>query len=241
MLDFLLVIPTMNEEKYIAEILKETEAMLKKIFSNYKIVIVDASSHKSTITLLKNLTKNNKDVELITGRKPYNKGGDVMYTFSRYDSKLYCFIDSDLAPSIEYLKQMLSYYSHKCDLTIGSRYADGAVVCRPKLRLFVSVLYNKLINIFFGDKIKDHQCGLKMFNRKALMIIKKFSQENHFAWDTESILICTYKGLKLCEMPIYWVERRGKKTSIRRLLNDTLVFIPAMMRMFYRFKVKDLT
>jgi glycosyltransferase involved in cell wall biosynthesis len=241
MLDFLLAIPTMNEKKYVAEILEETEAMLKRKFNNYKIVIVDASSEESEITLLKNLTKNNKNVELITGRNPSNKGSDVRYAFSRYDSKLYCFIDADLSPSIEYLKQMFGYFPYKCDLVIGSRYADKAVVQRPKLLLFASLSYNKLINIFFGDKVKDHQCGLKMFNRKALKIIKKFSQENHFAWDTEIILICTYKGLKLCEMPIYWVERRRQKTSIKKLVSDTLVFIPAMIRMFYRFKVKGIT
>jgi glycosyltransferase involved in cell wall biosynthesis len=238
MLEFLLVIPTINEDKYLSEILGPLRRVLKNRFKNYRMVIIDGSTDERIKTFLRGIAASSNDTDVILGREPHNKGADIMYAFSRYEAKRYCFVDADLAPSIKFIAHMLSGAFDSCDLVMGSRYAETSLVHRPKLRLFVSLAYNRMVNLIFSDGIKDHQCGLKMFDRKALEAVRAYSIERHFAWDTEAILACMYKNLKICEMPMEWTERRSRKTNMKRLVGDTLIFTPALLRMFYRFRVK---
>lgn len=238
MLDFLLVIPSMNENKYIKEIVAPLERILESRYSNYRIVIVDASRDEGVKTLLRSIGKNNKRVDIVLERRPHGKGADIMYGFSMYDASRYCFIDADLKPSLEYLRQMLGEEFDGCDCIAGSRYADMGLVRRPRLRLYVSLAYNRMINLLFDERIRDHQCGMKLFSRRAFKQIERLSEEKHFAWDTEVLLICARKNLKICEMPVGWVERRSKHTNMSRLIGDTAIFVPAILRLFYRFRLK---
>jgi len=236
----LLVIPTINEDKYVSEILGPLRRVLKRRFKNYRIVIIDGSTDSRIKALLKGIAASSKDVDVILNREPHNKGADIMHAFSGYESKRYCFIDADLAPSMKFFAHMLGSEFSDYDLVVGSRYADISLVKRPKLRLCVSLSYNKMVNLLFNDGIKDHQCGLKMFNRKAFEAVKSYSIERHFAWDTEAILICVYKGFRVYEMPMVWAERRSRNTNMKRLVGDTLIFFPALFRMFYRFRIKKI-
>ena len=237
MLEFLLVIPTFNEEEYIKEILDKAAKVLGPIFRDYHIVVVDASSTDGTELIVKRMMKQDRRLSLIRRIKRGQRGSDVMYGMSRYDAKLYCYVDVDLAPSLVHLKNMIALTKEGYDVVLGSRYIDSGLLHRPPLRLAVSKAYNLMINILFGDKVRDHQIGFRIFDRKAFGLMRKSCREAHWAWDTEAILLAHYNHLRICEVPVRWVERRSERTSIRRLLKDVGIFIPSMARMFYRFRI----
>lgn len=237
MLDFLLVIPTLNEEKYMKEMLDKATKVLGLLFKNYLIVVVDASSTDRTELVVKQAIKANPRLQFIKRKKRGQRGSDVMYGMSRYDAKLYCYVDVDLAPSLVHLKNLIALNKEGYDVVLGSRYIDSGLLHRPPLRLAVSKAYNLMINILFGDKVRDHQIGFRIFDRKAFSLIRRSYREAHWAWDTEVILLAHYNHLKICEVPVRWIERRSERTGIRRLLRDVGIFIPSMARMFYRFRI----
>lgn len=237
--DFVMVIATLNEQKYIEGLIKSSNKLLSHMFKNYIIVVIDESSTDNTVKIVKKIMKKNKSVNLIENRVAASRGLDVRYAMSKYDSKLYFYIDADLEPTLIYLKDAINSYNKGCEYVTGSRYVDESLLKRPPLRKFVSKTYNRLINIIFGDKILDHQCGFKLFGKKAFKIMEKVSTERHWMWDTEINLIMTYNKINICEIPIKWVERRGNKTSIRRLINDIWTSSLGIIRLFYRFRIRD--
>jgi len=238
MLDFVMVIPTLNEQKYIGALVDTSNKLLRTMFKSYMIVVVDESSTDNTIKIMKSIMKENKSVNLIGNRTPASRGLDVRYAMSKYDSKLYFCIDADLEPTVKYLKDAVKAYNSGCEYVTGSRYINEKLVKRPPLRKLVSKSYNKLINIIFNDKVRDHQCGFKLFSKKAFKIAESASKERHWMWDTEVNLIMSYSDLKICEIPIEWTERRGNRTPIRRLLTDICTSIPGIFVLFYRFRIK---
>lgn len=237
MLDFLLVIPTLNEDRYVAEILKPLRSILKKKFKRYKIVIADNGSRESVKRFLKKMVKGSGDVDLMLDLEPNSKGAAIMSAFSRYDSRWYCFIDADMKSCLKYFEKMLGNDYRKYDLIMGSRYAGMKPVHKSRMRLFASLSYNRLMNLIFDEQVKDHQFGLKIFSRQAIGLVKKFSKEKRFAWDSEAIIICTYKKLRLCEVPLYWAEERSANSDIKKLIRYTSGMAPAVLRMFYRYRI----
>ncbi len=238
MLDFLLVIPTRNEEKYIMEVVKKADHILSRHYIHYKIVVADGSSQDGTVGLVKKAMRQMPSLDLMANGESMERGTRIMRSFSKYNSKFYCSLDADMAPSLGALDDILEREIGKYDAVIGSRYAKPHLTIRPKLRMFVSRAYNSTVNILFHDGIMDHQCGLKIFDFKALGELKAHSRERHWAWDTEAILIVRRAGLKMHEVPVYWIERRNKKIDIRRLLVDIVIFLPAIARMYYNINFK---
>lgn len=240
MLDFVLVIPARNESEYISDIVLKADKSLSRFLNNYKIVVVDASSEDETVEMVKSIAKKNHRVEVLTGREPGAKGADIMYGFSRYDSELYGFIDSDIVSALDSLGDLLKYRK-EYDVVIGSRYIGPQLPNRPKLRLYISLTYNALLSLLFDDKIHDHQCGFKLFSKKAVRLISKYSVESHWPWDTEALLICRCGGLKIMERRINWREVRSRKgnANIKRAISDVYLFIIPMFRMIYRFRVRN--
>lgn len=238
MLDFVMVIPTLNEERYIGEMLIAANRQLSKAFRSYKIVVVDESSKDKTAEIVRKFIKAHRSVALISGRKPGNRGFDVKYGMSKYEAKAYFFIDADLKPSLPYLGNAMRHLGKGCEVVTGSKYANESMARRPPLRTAVSKSYNLIVNLLFGDSILDHQCGFKLFSSKAFKIIKKASKERHWVWDTEVLLIARYNGLKVCEMPILMKERKwAKRTPLKRLFKDIAEFTSGLAKMFYRFRI----
>lgn len=238
MLDLLLVIPTLNEEKYIKEIIIKCDNTVKRSFHNYRIAIADGGSHDLTQSIVESLGSR-YPIDFVSAAMRNERGSRILYTMSKYRSRLYFFVDADLAPSMTHFKEAVDASRKGYNLVLGSRYKDKRMVKRPILRKIVSRSYNKMINILFSDNIIDHQCGFRLFDSGTFKVIKEYSREKHSAWDTEMILIAISNKLRIKEIPIKWTERRSKHTSIKRLVGDVSVFIPSLVRMLYRFKLKN--
>ena len=110
MLDFVLVIPTLNEEGYIEEMVVNADRALRQWFRSYRIVVVDESSRDQTTSKVRKLMRRYKSLRLIEGRTPGNRGRDVQHGMSKFVSKLYFYIDADLTPTLPYIPAIIKEY-----------------------------------------------------------------------------------------------------------------------------------
>ena len=78
---------------------------------------------------------------------------------------------------------------------------------------------------------------VQALSRKAFKIINRKSVEKHWLWDVEALLIAHYNNMQVCEVPIRTVERRSKRTPIKRLLGDIAIHAPGIWRLFYRYRI----
>lgn len=238
MLDFLMVLPTFNEADNIGGMLESTSNELKKMFKNYRIVVVDESSVDNTVSIVKSLRKRLKNVDLISGRVPKSRGLDVRYAMSRYDSRMYFYMDTDLKDSVPCIKDAVRYCRDGYNLVIGSKYAKGAVLRRPEIRNIMSKPYNLIIRLLFSDGVLDHQGGFKLMDRKAFSMMRRKSIERHWLWDTEVILLARYNNMRIKEMPMKVIDRRARPASILWIFINSCIFAVGIAGFFYRFRIK---
>lgn len=60
------------------------------------------------------------------------------------------------------------------------------------------------------------------------------AKSDSWFWDTEVIVLAKKLGFKVTEIPIYWTEKKGPKTPIKRLMRDVWLHGTGMLRLFYR-------
>lgn len=203
--DLSIIIPTYNEETRILKTLKAyTSFFDKKLRCEY--IVADQSSDK-TREIVRNFMKSHKNVHLLAlpGR---GKGGAVIKAFKVAKGNLLGFTDADNATSPEeyykLLKQLDGY-----DAVIGSRALSRSNVVKyntsPFRKLGGVVLGLIFVRIMFGLKIKDSQCGAKIFRReKVLKIVPKMRIKNS-VFDVELLWRFGKLG-KINEVPIKWVD-----------------------------------
>lgn len=79
----------------------------------------------------------------------------------------------------------------------------------------------KLISFFLKIKIKDTQCGYKLYRKKDAIKIFKKMKSHGFEHDIEVVLICRKLDIKIQELPVNWVHKSGSKVN---LFKDILKF-----------------
>ncbi len=175
-----------------------------------------------------------KDVPTIifqTDAKRHGRGWALRKLWSHIDADYYAFSDADFSAAPSFLVEAIRQAQRGSDIVVGSRYVPGSTVNRPPVRHAVSRMYNRLVRLIFRDGIFDHQCGLKVFSRKAIERLLPISTEDSWFWDTEMLVLAHEAGLHVTEIPIRWIERKSRRTSIIRLLSDVYLHGAGLIRL----------
>jgi len=125
-----------------------------------------------------------------------------------------------LATNLRHLKRLLEEVKEGADISIGSRYM-GISAKRTFLRRAMSVVYNTFIRIYFGSKIRDHQCGFKAYKRDVIhRLIDKAGYDKKLIrgwfWDAEILIRAQKEGYKIAEFPVEWICGESSSFKFRR-------------------------
>ena len=88
------------------------------------------------------------------------------------------------------------------------------------------------IRLLLNIKLKDSQCGFKVFHRSYALKVFKRINSFRFAFDVELIFILEKLNIKIKELPLKWVHKSGCKLSI---FKD----IPKMIYDLIRIKIRN--
>lgn len=198
------VIPCFNEERNIASNIRKIFSYLEINFENFEIIAVNDGSTDKTIGELKNL-QNEIPLTIIDNFKNEGKGKVVRDGILKSNGEIVMFLDADLAIPVEELEKFLEEIRNGYDMSIASRFVPGGKVIQKVLwyRLIMEKIF-RLIRTFIINnyKIKDTQCGFKVFKRDAAMKIFSLMTINRFAFDAEIIFIAGKLKYKIKELPI---------------------------------------
>ena len=115
----------------------------------------------------------------------------------------------------------------------GSRRHKKSNVKSSTIRKFLGYFFIIFIRILFFIKLRDSQCGFKVFHKSyALKVFRKISSFR-FAFDIELIIILTKLKINIIELPLKWVHQDGSKLS---LLHD----MPKMIYDIFVIRFKNL-
>jgi dolichyl-phosphate beta-glucosyltransferase len=126
--------------------------------------------------------------------------------------------DSDLSVSSYQLliwinKKLLSHNNH---IYFGSRNLPESIVKKKRYRKIIGIIFTFIIWMFFKIKLKDTQCGFKLYRSKYAKKIFKKIITNGYMHDIEICLISEKLNVKITELPVKWTHKNNSKISLFR-------------------------
>jgi glycosyltransferase involved in cell wall biosynthesis len=216
-------VPACNESRNLR---KCVESLLHESLSlneEFRVVIAEDGSTDGTDIVAESLESMHPRVIHFHSAGKLGRGLALKRAWNKLDADIYAFVDCDLATDMKYFPQLINTIREGNDLATGSRYIAGAKVDRPFLRDVTSKVYNMLIRMMYKDKVYDHQIGFKAFSKRLIRDELNRCKSDNWFWDTEIIIRSIHDKYNYVEFPVEWKEKKGKRTSLKRLLSDIMI------------------
>lgn len=164
-------------------------------------------------------------IRIITLEYNRGKGGAVTHGLRHIRGRYAVFADADGASRFSDLGSLISACQSVEDaqgrgVAVGSRAhltKTPAVVQRSALRNFLMHAFHLLLWLMTPrqtSRIRDTQCGFKLFSRNALPYIVPYMHSEGWIFDVEMLMLAEFAGIKVAEVPVGWREVKGSKLNI---------------------------
>ena len=236
----LITLPIHNEASRLESNVRTLRGYLEREGIPSVILLAEDGSTDNSAQICHQLALRYRDILFVHSKERLGRGEALRRAWLSlqsygFDYKYYVFMDADLATDLSCLKTLLGKLDDGNDVVIGSRYAPNAAFARPRLRLAISLPYNKIVRRLFKIAIMDVQCGFKGFGPRALELLVPVTREDSCFWDAEICVICSWMRLNTVEIPVVWRETRFKRTSMGRLIGDMLDHGMGLIRLLARY------
>jgi glycosyltransferase involved in cell wall biosynthesis len=195
------VIPVHNQEMEISSLLMKIKDILNSTTQTYEILVVNDGSYDNTLNVLEKEELLDSCIKIISYTPNRGKGHAVKTGVMQASGNIIIFVDGDFDISHNKIKEYIDELKN-CDLVIASKRHPQSKVNAPTSRTFLSRIFNLLVRLFVGIKIKDTQSGLKAGNGDALRTIFGVMLVKRYAFDVELLTIATAMRLNIRELPI---------------------------------------
>ncbi len=229
------IIPVYNEEKIIEDTIEKIRSFNAENDS-YSFWLVNDGSRDNTRKIIEESIKAEERIFLISYDENKGKGGAVREGMINADGDALIFTDADLAYGLDTVKEMGDRFSStESELIIGNRHAEGGFgKSYGFVRKLASVIYLKIISLFFGMRISDSQCGIKGYRQPYAKKIFENCETRGFAFDFETVMIAKKMGLAIEEMPV--TIKKNNEDSKVHIVRDSLRMIRDLVRIKKRIK-----
>jgi len=205
--DVAVIIPTLNEEKNIGNVILE----LKKIGYN-NILIIDGNSQDKTIEVAKE-----HDVNIIVQDK-MGKGAALRQAFnhSGLNGQAIVMMDADGSMNPKEIPLLIRSLNSNADLVKGSRFLlSGYSEDMNLIRRIGNQFFVLLVNLFWSTDYTDLCYGFAAFRRTALEKLRLHLKSSSFEIETEVFIKAKKLGLTIVETPSIELRRRHGKSNLR--------------------------
>jgi len=228
-----LFIPAYNEETIIRKNVTFVFEYIKKNKLPIQLIILNDGSTDNTKKIL-NTLKKKIDITVINDNGP-SRRENLIKQMINVKTNYVGFMDCDLATDLSDLKNLVINIKNY-DIVSGSRYLSSSTIKRSNTRKVISFLFNNSIKLLFRSKIRDHECGFKLFNTKAIKKIITYTgygehkKNRKMFWDTEMWIYAQNLNMKILEIPIIWHE--GDKSALR--FKTEIIMIPYIINFWVK-------
>ena len=210
--DLCVLIPTLNEEKTIGNLIKKIKDEIKVINKKICIVISDNGSTDKTVSIAK---KHNVIINQV-GLKGY--GSNLINAINKIKSKYTIYFDADGSYSPKEIKLFIEEFDNKpnLDFVSGNRLDKVESGAMPFLnRYFGTPFLSFIISYFFKKKIRDCNSGMRMFVTSKVKKLKLKCSGMEFA--SEFFIKAFVNGLQFNEIKISLKkDKRSSPPHLRR-------------------------
>ena len=209
--DVTVVIPTLNEEKSIAEVIRELNQM-----GYHNILIVDGNSRDRTVEIAKEFGSN---VIIQNGR---GKGAALRQAFNHedLDGAVIVMMDADGSMDPKEIPLLIKALDSGADLAKGSRFLQyGYSEDMNLIRRIGNQFFLSLVNLFWSANYTDLCYGFGVFRKDAVKKLYPHLKSKNFEIETEIFIKAKKLGLKVVEAPSIEFRRKHGKSNLNAIVD----------------------
>jgi len=225
---FSVIVPAYNEQLVLEDAVERIATLLRDV-DDYEIVIVEDGCTDYTPVVAATLRRRFPNVQHIHSLVRLGKGRAVSEGIRAARGEILVLMDADMATDPEGLLDCINRVrAGDAHILVGSRYHPESRTERTPLRLAYSRVYNAAATLLLGSRVRDHQCGFKVFDGDAVRSVVPFVRSDRFFWDTEVLAMAQWLGYTVKEVPITWREGTASKV---RLLRTPIEMFGSLLRL----------
>jgi glycosyltransferase involved in cell wall biosynthesis len=198
------------------------------------IVVVANGCSDATAAVVRDLQAEFGNLALIDIPNAIGKGGAVRVGLASAQEPYVGFVDADGSTSAQEFMRLFGQLEESgAEALVGSRWLRESRVTSAQTgtRRLASRTFNAIVRLLLGLRIKDTQCGAKLFSRKALSAVLGSLELADFAFDIEVLVRLQQSGYRILEAPTVWSDRAGTKIH---LLHSSWAMLKSVVRLRLR-------
>jgi glycosyltransferase involved in cell wall biosynthesis len=206
----LIIIPAFNEELALPGVLED----LARDLPDFDVLVVNDGSSDRTADVA-------RKAGVAVASLPYNLGiGAALQTGFKYavdeDYDVAVQFDADGQHNSDAVCKLLDCIEEGADLVIGSRFASSASKYDVgTIRLGAMRALRLAVEILSGQRFTDTSSGFRAISRELLTVFAR-TYPLEYMDSVESLLIASYRGFTVVEVPIEMRQRQAGQPSNRR-------------------------
>jgi glycosyltransferase involved in cell wall biosynthesis len=210
-----IAVPVYNEQAVLAESITRLHSFLSAEFPfSWRLVIVDNASADRTGEIAQELAARLHGLSYMRLEQK-GRGRALRTAWASSDASVVAYMDVDLSTDLRALAPLVApLLAGHSEASIGSRLARGSRVVRGIKRELISRCYNRLLHVTLNAHFTDAQCGFKAFRRDVVVELLEQVQDQGWFFDTELLMLCQRRGLRIHEVPVDWVDDPDTRVKI---------------------------
>jgi len=219
------LIPCYNEEKTIAEVVRQFRTELPAA----AVYVFDNNSSDQTAALAK------KAGATVFHERRQGKGYVTQAMFRQVDAEAYVIVDGDNTYPARAVHRLLEpIFSGDADMVVGSRLHAESQSEFKQLNALGNRLVLRVLNSIFRVKLTDILSGYRAFNRKFVKGLPLFG--GGFEIETELTIKAIERGYRIIEIPINLTHRPAGSFSKIKFFRDGVIILNTILSLFRDYK-----
>jgi len=172
-----LVIPLLNEEESLPELLSWIDKVMKEHNYSYEVVLVDDGSRDGSWKLIEEQSQANPSIKGIRFKRNYGKSAALNSGFAVVSGEVVITMDADLQDSPDEIPGL-----YKMIMDDGYDLVSGWKKKRhdPMGKTIPSKFFNRVTRIMSGIKLHDFNCGLKAYKLDLVQSIEVYGEMHRY-------------------------------------------------------------
>ena len=202
------IIPVYNEAELLGEAVHRVNTFIAAHFADYELVIIESGSTDGTGELCDRLGAELPAVRVIHEGGRNGFGSALKRGYKEATKDWVWFITADTPFPLEsMLEAMKLFPTHDCVLSFRSEDTRKSF-----FRKIQSVVYNNLVKILLGLRVRHVNSAFKVFKREVIQSLPLIS--NGWFIDAETLYWLTKRKVKYTEIPVPLIDRTGGHSTI---------------------------
>ena len=222
----LILIPAYNEERRIGPTLERFARFFRDHFgAPFQILVVLNGCRDNTLGVVQKVAEQFHQISWVVFPGSIGKGGALIEGLKYAEKAEYIgYVDADGSTGPESFIRLVQR-CETADCVVGSRRVPGAVIrqAQPTQRMFASKIFHAIVELLFGMRILDTQCGAKVLRRDAVLKIYRSLHIADMAFDINLLYSLKQAGLKVVETPVEWTD--DAQSTVRYFRTSLVMFL----------------